>query len=262
MSEQPLVSVITPAFNAAPFIGAAIESVLAQTRSDWEMIIVDDCSTDRTPSIIEEYGTRESRIRSIRLSSNQGQGPARNTALDAARGRYVAFLDADDLWDAVKLDRQLGFMQAHGHAFTYTAYRVISGSGEVLGAVRHLPQSMGYREMLCEQPGCLTVMLDRHLLGPLRFPSLRRNQDGALWLALLRGGGLRAYGLPEELASYRVVKSSATASKMKSARAVWEVLRGQEAMPLPAALWYFGQYAVRGLRKHLATRARDRARPR
>jgi teichuronic acid biosynthesis glycosyltransferase TuaG len=255
-ASNPVVSVITPAFNAARFVGATIESVLAQTRDDWEMVVVDDCSADSTTAIVASLARKDRRIRLLKQSRNEGQGPARNVAMASARGRYVAFLDADDLWDPEKLERQLQFMQEHRHAFTYTSYRVITEDGELLGSVRHLPPSMGYRDMLKEQPGCLTVMLDRAQLGPMRFPSFRRNQDGALWLQLLRSGAVRAYGLDMELASYRAVRTSVTSNKLKSARAVWEVMRGQEALALPVALWYFGHYAVRGLRKHVVTRAK------
>lgn len=255
--SPPDVTVVTPAFNAQRFIAATMASVMSQTLSSWEMLVVDDASTDATARIVEEYSQRDPRIRLIALPDNQGQGPARNVALAAARAPYVAFLDADDLWDPEKLERQVAFMRTGSHAFSYTAYRVISEDGSLLGTLRHFPPSMGYREMLCEQPGCLTVMLDRRALGPLRFPDYRRNQDGALWLALLRDGRVRAQGMAEVLASYRAVRGSVTAGKLKSAGAVWKVLREQEKLDLARATYYFGQYAVRGLRKHIATRARQ-----
>jgi teichuronic acid biosynthesis glycosyltransferase TuaG len=257
ISADPAVTVITPAFNAERYIGAAMGSVMAQTFPSWEMIVVDDCSSDGTWALVSARAEQEKRIRCVRMPTNSGSGPARNAALELARGRFVAFLDADDLWDEEKLDRQLRFMRTSGHAFTFTGYRVISESGKALGSAGPFPASIGYKEMLVEQPGCLTVMLDRDKLGQFRFPPFRRNQDGALWLSLLRSGTLRAFGLDEELASYRAVPASISANKFKSALAVWQVMRRQERIPLLTAMSCFARYALRGTRKHLATRARQ-----
>ncbi|MFO0582485.1 MAG: glycosyltransferase family 2 protein [Anaeromyxobacter sp.] len=253
----PLVSVITPAYNAERFIGQAIASVRAQSMPDWEMVVADDGSTDGTIGIVQELAARDPRITLLRMPRNGGPGPARTAAIERARGRFLAFLDADDLWDGDKLELQVAFMREHGHAFAYTGYRVIGEDGRELGRAGPFPATIGYREMLVEQPGCLTVMLDRERLGEIRFPPFRRNQDGAMWLLLMRRDGIVARGLERDLASYRAVRTSITANKLKSARAVWTVYREQEHLPVAVAAGYFVRYALRGLRKHLATRARQ-----
>ncbi len=258
---SPAVSVVTPAYQSGRFIGATIGSVIAQTFPDWEMVIVDDCSRDDTGAIAAEFARRDARVRFVRNEANRGPGPTRNEALRRARGRWVAFLDADDLWDAEKLERQVAFMQRGGHAFSYTGYRVLSEDGRLVGAVRHLPPRQGYRDMLKDTSvGCLTVMLDRARVGAVEFPPYRRNQDNALWLKILRGG-IVAHGLPDTLASYRLVGTSNTSNKLRAARAVWDVYRDQERLPLVPATWYFANYAWRGFRKHARWRGEERRVP-
>ena len=255
MDQAPLVSIITPAFNSERFLGETVASVRAQTLPRWEMIVADDRSSDGTLALARRLAAEEPRLRVIEMPRNGGAGPARNAAIEASAGRYLAFLDADDLWDPTKLERQVAFMQRGGHAFSYHDYRVVSEGGGRLGRSLTFPPAISYRDMLIEQPGCLTVMLDRQAFPPIRFPPFRRNQDGALWLSLLRGG-LVAHGLPEELASYRAVETSLTHNKLRSARAVWAVYREQEHLSLPTAASCFLRYALRGALKHAATRAR------
>ncbi|HET6410555.1 MAG TPA: glycosyltransferase family 2 protein [Anaeromyxobacter sp.] len=259
MSEvTELVSIITPCFNSRIFLEETIRSVLAQTYANWEMIIVDDCSTDGSFQVASAWAARDRRITALQLPTNQGAGPARNTAIQAARGRYLAFLDSDDLWDPDKLQRQLAFMSERDHGFTYSEYRVISEEGLLLGKPGPFPASLSYWDMLKDYPGCLTVIVDRKVFPTVYFPPVRRNQDGAAWLALLRGGRHRAHKLDAELASYRTVRTSLTNNKLKSARAVWYVMREVEHLRWPVAAYFLGQYAIRGARKHLVTRAKQR----
>src|SRR5690242_19257363 len=129
LEHDDLVSVITPAYDAARFIGETIASVLAQTYRRWEMIIVDDCSKDGTAAVVAAAARGDDRVKFVRSEVNRGPGPTRNEALRLARGRYLAFLDSDDLWDVDKLEKQVAFMRSTHHAFTYTSYRVISEDG-------------------------------------------------------------------------------------------------------------------------------------
>jgi teichuronic acid biosynthesis glycosyltransferase TuaG len=260
-TSAPVVSIVTPAYNAARFISETIESVLAQTYEQWELLIVDDHSRDATREIVSRYARADHRIHLETSPRNQGPGPTRNQALALARGRYIAFLDSDDLWDPAKLDRQLGFMRAGRHAFTYTSYRAITEDGTVLRDVT-IPSRMTYRDLLkWTAIGCLTVVLDRTQLENIEFSALKTNQDLVLWLSLLKRGVV-AQGLPEVLASYRLVNTSNTANKFKSARNVWRVYRRIEKLSLPAAAWCFSHYALHAALKHRAFRGSSLATPR
>jgi len=253
-SDTPLVSIITPAYNAERFVADTVASVRSQTYPHWEMIIVDDCSRDGTRDVVRDLARDDERVTWAQLPTNSGPGPARNKALDLARGRYLAFRDADDLWDPEKLEKQLAFMRNGRYALTYTSYRVISETGEVTGRIGRVPAWQDYTDMLKNTAvGCLTVMIDREDLPPFRFPDLRTGQDGAAWLSLLRCG-IRAYGMPDELASYRIVRTSNTRNKLKSAKGVWKLMRQHEQLSVPWASWFFAHYAWNAAKKTIATR--------
>jgi len=243
------VSVITPAFNAARFIRETIASVQAQTYPHWEMVIADDCSEDNTRQIVEQIGSQDSRVRLIRQKRRQGPAIARNAALGEAKGRYVAFLDSDDLWLPTKLERQLAFMQEQDIAFSYTQYRQISETGEKCGSLILCPPSFTYPELLKNASiGCLTVILDRTKTDPLEFVDFPR-EDFILWLDLLKRG-ITAYGLLEDLARYRIVGGSDSRNKWRCAKRIWVVYRKFENLSLPYAFWCFANYAWHGYVKH------------
>lgn len=246
---NPVVSIITPAFNARRTVAQAIESVQAQTFQQWEMVVVDDLSADDTCSIVETYVKADSRIRLLRQRINGGPACARNAGLKAAVGRYVAFLDSDDYWLPAKLDRQLSFMRANSAALSYTLYRRFADDIAETGPLVGLPSFFTY-EALLKNTGiaCLTVMIDRELAGVIEFP-LIRHEDYALWLTLLKRG-LVAYGLLEDLARYRVSNSSVSGNKLKSASWVWNIYRDSEKLSLPHAAWCFGNYAWNAYRRN------------
>ena len=246
---NPVVSIITPAFNASRTIAQTIESVQAQTYQHWEMVIVDDLSADDTCDVVEKYMKEDSRIRLLRQRINGGPACARNASLKAAVGRYVAFLDSDDYWLSAKLERQLSFMMASNVAFSYTLYRRFVDNIEEAGPLVDLPTSFTY-EALLKNTGiaCLTVMVDRELAGVIEFP-LIRHEDYSLWLTLLKRG-LVAHGLLEDLARYRVSSSSVSGNKLKSATWVWSIYRDGEKLSLPHAAWCFGNYAWNAYRRN------------
>lgn len=244
MKETPLVSVITPAYNAERFIKETIESVRAQTYENWEMIIVDDQSTDQTVEIVQGYEQMDERIRLVQLAENSGSAIARNTAMDHAKGRYFAFLDSDDRWLPEKLQKQLRFMLENDLAFTYTKYVRMQENGERTNGVSKSPVKLGYDDLMKRCTiGCLTVMLDRNKIGEERMVNIRTRQDYAFWLAITRKG-FYAYGLPEVLAEYRLVADSISSNKIRAAKRNWYVFREVENQPIHKALWYFAHYAV------------------
>jgi teichuronic acid biosynthesis glycosyltransferase TuaG len=245
---NPTVSVITPAYNAAGLVGQAIRSLQTQTFPDWEMLIVDDCSTDNTVAVIEQFAMSDERIRLLRSPTNAGPASARNAALMVAKGRYVAFLDSDDLWLPRKLELQLAFMAENGAALSYTAYRRFQTHPELAGPLIAARPAFDYRALL-KNPGmaCLTVMVDRERTGLFSMP-LVRHEDYALWLGLLRRG-LESRGLNLDLARYRVSEASVSSNKLRSAKWVWDIYRNNEGLNLPYAGWCLAHYATNALRK-------------
>lgn len=247
--QEPLISIITPLYNAANYIEQTLNSVLTQTLDNWELILIDDKSTDNTIELIEPYIVKDNRIKLIALDDNSGAAVARNTGIQAAKGRYIAFLDGDDLWLPEKLEKQLYFMQQTGCPFTYTAYEKIDETGTRLGRVG-IPSVATYQSLLktCFI-GCLTVMLDADYFGKVSMPLLRKRQDYGLWLTLLKQVD-EARGLPEVLALYRVHDASISANKLNTSRYTWRLYRDVEKLSLVKSLYYFSHYAVRGFLRH------------
>lgn len=230
-----LISIVTPSFNAADTLMRCIGSVKAQTVSYWEHIIVDDASSDSSYAIILEAAQDDSRIRSARLDQNSGAGAARNKAIEMARGRYIAFLDADDEWFPEKLERQIDFMQKTKAAFSFTGFVHQSDQGAYSVSV---PPRTNYRSLLRNNViGCLTAVYDAGQLGKVYMPLIRRRQDYALWLDLLKRTD-HAYGLNEPLAVYNVSADSLSGSKWQANLGIWHMLRDVENMNTVMATYY------------------------
>lgn len=195
----PETSIIMPAYNSAPFIREAIDSVLAQTYTKWELVIVDDASTDDTAQVVMSY--HDERIRYKRNGQNMGAALTRNKAIAMAQGRYIAFLDADDLWLPEKLEKQIAFMQSKHIAISYTPYYILSEGDNT--PIRSCPASLNYRQLTrWNRIGCLTVVYDREQIGDITLPDIRKRNDYALWLTITRKG-FTAYRYNEPLARYR-----------------------------------------------------------
>lgn len=246
---QELVTIVTANYNAEKFIEDTINSVLAQTYPNWEMIIVDDCSTDSSIKIIEQYTKTDNRIRLIRLDKNSGPAVARNRAIEEANGRYIAFLDSDDLWLPKKLEKQLAFMESNNIAFSYSAYDLIDEEGSDLGHFS-VPEKQSYKDLLKTCPiGCLTAIYDTKILGKVTMPLILKRQDYGLWLKLLKQIEY-AYGLNETLAVYRIRKNSISSNKFKAAQYQWKIYRDVEKLGLFKSVYYFLHYAVNGILKY------------
>ncbi|WP_227937213.1 glycosyltransferase family 2 protein [Alkalihalobacillus deserti] len=248
--NQPLVTVVTAAFNCEKFIGETIQSVQNQTYENWEMILVDDYSTDGTLDVLQRYAAEDDRIKVMVLEENSGAAVARNKALNSAKSKYVAFLDSDDLWLPEKLEKQIAFMQENDYAFTFTAYKTMDEFGNDLGQVVQAPKQMDYKGLLKNTIiGCLTVVIDVEKTGVLQMPLIRTRQDWALWLSVLKRGYI-AYGYPEVLARYRKVKGSISSNKFKAAKQNFYVYRHVEKLSLPYALYNFIHYVWTSGKKH------------
>lgn len=248
----PRVSAIIPCYNAEATIARALRSVQAQTLEDWEAIVVDDGSHDGTEAAVTPF-LDDPRIRYLRQPRNAGAGPARNAGLDAALGRWVAFLDADDEWHPPKLARQTAFLETERAHLGATAYaRREAGTG--LDLHFGLPRRIRYRDFLkTNVMGFSTVMIDRAWLGAQRMPSLRRRQDFAFLIGLLRTGGV-AVGLNEVLCTYHHGHASLSSAKGRAARDTWGLYRDHLNLSAAHAAWYFGHYALRGTLRHKAPR--------
>jgi teichuronic acid biosynthesis glycosyltransferase TuaG len=243
-----LVSIITPSYNSANYIGATIESIISQTYINWELIITDDCSTDQTIALIKSFQQKDKRIKLFENDVNSGAGVTRNNCIKHANGRYIAFCDSDDQWKPEKLERQLSFMLENNYAFTFTAYDVINELNEPKGVFIPPPKVTYHSLLQTCSIGCLTVIYDTKQLGKHYMPEIRKRQDYALWLKLIKQTKL-AYGLTEPLAIYRSRSHSISSNKIKAAQFQWRIYREVEKLGFLASLYYFVHYAYFGIRK-------------
>ncbi|AFL69137.1 glycosyltransferase family 2 protein [Sulfurospirillum barnesii] len=234
-----LVSIITPSYNSELFISQTIESVLSQTYQNWEMIIVDDVSPDKSNDIVEEYSQRDSRIKLIRLEKNSGPAIARNTAIETAQGRYIAFLDADDVWLPEKLQKQIAFMQEKHLDFTYCSYVLIDEIGNHCGQTL-APEKLNYTAMLSSNKiGCLTAIYDTKKLGKIYMPDILKRQDYGLWLKIFKIIGT-TQGLLEPLAVYRIRKNSVSSNKLALVKYHYILFREHEKLSIFKSFYYVG----------------------
>jgi len=250
MHIKPTVSVITPVYNAEEFIKETIESVLNQTYEDYEYLLIDDCSTDNSADIVQSYAEQDHRVKYIKLKENSGAAVARNTGLENAKGRFIAFIDSDDVWYPKKLEKQLRFMKENEEAFTYTKYEHISEYGQV-GAAPNFPERLNYSGLLKNTAiACSTVVIDRQVIGDFRMPLVRKGQDTATWLKILRNHDY-AYLVDEVLNQYRGREGSLSSDKVGALKRTWNTYRNIEKLSLHKALYYFGFYIWNALKRRI-----------
>lgn len=248
--QAGLVSIIVPVYNVEKYIVETIESVRKQTYQAWELLLVEDGSTDNTQGTIRAYlsDVRDERVRLICLSANGGAAKARNAGLAEARGRYIAYLDADDLWEPCKLSRELAFMEERQAAFAFTGYEFADENGTGLGRVVHVPKTLTYRQALRNTTiFTTTVMFDTDRISKelLQMP-LVKSEDTALWWKVLRNG-YTAYGLDENLVKYRRPGKSLSSNKFEAMRRIWTLYRREERLSVWASGWNFCFWAVRAV---------------
>lgn len=236
--KNGLVSIIMPTYNCADFIEESILSVINQTYTNWELIIVDDCSKDNTEEVVKKYTDNDKRIRYIRLETNSGAAIARNTGIEMAIGEFIAFLDSDDLWLNVKLEKQLEFMNSHGYNFSCTAYMQIDEQGNENGTVVHPKKRVDYNGVLLSCPiGNSTVIYNCKNIGKFYVPNIRKRNDDALWLQILKKEKY-CYGLDTVLMKYRIRQNSLSRNKLQLVKYHWYLYREIEHLSIPRSIFH------------------------
>lgn len=245
-----LVSIITPLYNAEDFIGRTIESVRSQTYPHWEMIIVDDCSSDSSKKVVRKYMEEDERIKLVELEQNVGTGMAKNKALEHVNGKFIAFVDSDDWWLPEKLEKQVRFMKENQYPISYTAYRMVNADGSKETKTVNIVKSLSLEQYLRNTLiGFSTSMINIDITGQIGFMDLRSREDTQLWITLLKQG-FKAYGLDEMLVKYRVHKRSITANRVKAARQTWRLYYRIEKLGLFRSMYYFHGYLWNTVKKH------------
>lgn len=250
MLEAGRVSIITPAFNSAKLIGETIESVIAQTYQNWEMLIVIDQGTqDNTADVVRKYSQTNPQIRLLEIKNQRGISLSRNLALREASGQYVAFLDSDDLWLPLKLERQLAVMRESKAAFSCAGYRRINLENTKLGQLILPPERQNYFSVLGNNLiSCPTVVIDQIKTGPLTMAEFA-HEDYILWLSILRRG-FECVGVQEDLARYRIVPNSRSMNVNRSGSR-WQVYREFEKLSVIKSAFHFAVYAVTAITKRI-----------
>lgn len=245
---EKLVTIITPLYNAEKYIEGTIESVINQTYKNWEMIIIDDDSKDNSYKLVLELAKQDKRIKLIKNKENSGVTKTRNKGIELARGKYIAFLDADDLWGKMKLEKQISFMEKSKALISYTGYEKINEDGCIRGEIK-VPKKVTYNDSLKGNiMGCLTVIYNCEKLGKKYFKELKMSEDHVLWLEILKK--IDSYGIEEPLAKYRVLKDSRSSSKIEAIKFQWKINREIEKLNLIESIYYFINYLWFGYRRY------------
>lgn len=235
--NESLVSIITPAYNCEATIKETYLSIKSQTYSNWEWIIVNDCSTDNTLFIVNDIARSDSRIKVFSLQTNSGAAVARNKGIDIAEGRYITFLDSDDLWKEKKLEHQISFMAKNEYSFTYTDYFVFFPDGK-RKMYKTKKEYVTYKDLLyCNMIGCLTAMYDVTLIGKQYMPlDAEKREDHAAWLDIVKITK-KAYRLDEVLGEYRVGNASVSSNKLRMIKYQYRLYRNHEGFSAIRSIW-------------------------
>ena len=247
------ITVVTPTWNSAKYIRETIASVQAQTYQNWEMIIVDDCSTDNTVELVKKISHKDSRIHLIEQKENRGAGIARNIAVQNSTGRYISYLDSDDRWKPDKLEKQVKFMLSKGCGFSCTSYEVIDSAGKSLNKIVHMHDKVDYRGFLTNNLlQTVGIMVDAYKVDKkyLEMPNIRRRQDAATWMQILKAG-YQCYGMHEVLAEYRRTPGSLSSNKFKAVIGTWKLYREIERLPFIFSCYCFVRYALLAVWKRI-----------
>ncbi len=248
-----MVSIVTPVYNAEDFIEETIKSVQDQSYENWEMLLVDDCSTDKSVELIKKLSKTDKRLKLFKNKTNSGAAKSRNVGTTNAKGRYVAFLDADDLWKPEKLKKQLEFMDKKNSLFSYTDYEFADENGKPNGKKVVVPTTINYQQCL-KNPiiWTSTVMIDVSRVDKslLMMPDVKRGQDAATWWQILKQID-SADGLNQILSYYRRTKTSLSANKFKAVERTWYLYRKIEKLNIFKSIWVFCWYIFNAVKKRV-----------
>lgn len=248
--KKDLISIVTPVYNAAKFLDDTINSVLNQTYENFELLLVNDCSTDNSVEIIKKYNDK--RIRLINNEVNSGAATSRNNGIKEAHGKYLCFLDADDLWSAVKLEKQLNFMKENDCAFSFTGYEFADEMGRPNGKKVHIPSTINYKQALKNTTiFTSTVMFDMTKISKelIMMPNVK-SEDTATWWKILKNNYI-AYGLNEILSYYRRSSGTLSSNKIEAIRRIWNLYRNVENLNIFYSFYNFCFYAVNAIRRRI-----------
>ncbi len=250
-SWSPLVTVIMPAYNAAHFVEESIASVQAQTITDWELLVIDDCSKDATCELVDNCAKCDSRITLLRNERNLGVAATRNRGIDLARGKYIAFLDSDDRWHRTKLEKQIRRLESSGAGIAYCSYGIIDAKGNRCRADYLVPETVTFESLLKENcMQCSAMLIRRDILKQIPFKTAYYHEDFILGLDILKAGH-GAAGCPEILLDWRYIANSRSFDKKRSARNRWKIYRDYLKLPFVQSACVFACYTAAGLRKYL-----------
>ena len=253
VQNSPLVSVVVPVYNTEKYVQDCIDSVLNQSYQNWELILVDDLSTDNSFSICKKSAERDERIKVILKEKNSGALDSRNTGIKESKGHFLCFLDSDDTFEKTKIETQVKFMMEHDHAVSFTMFQRITEEGEFMGAsnVPFTPK-ITYNQLLGNpQFSIITIMIDKRKVNvPILDIEIVKAEDYVFHLAILKQG-FKAFGINEALSNYRFRKGSQSTSFMGNASDLWKVLYKIEKLGPISSAFYFSRYIVKGLKKRM-----------
>ncbi|PHR59470.1 MAG: glycosyl transferase [Arcobacter sp.] len=248
--QKPKISIITANHNSEKFIRMTIESVLAQTHKDWEMIIIDDQSDDNAVVIIEQYCLQDKRIKLLKNETNMGPAKTRNKGLNIAQGRYICFLDSDDIWYDSFLEASISYLEQNNVKFVFSSYDRKDETLQKDNGTFYVPEKVSYDDLLKTCPiSCLTAMYDTDGIGKVLMPDILKRQDFALWLQILKKVPY-AYGMHEPMAIYRMRENSVSRNKLLAAKYQWIVYRNVEQLSLIKSCIALCQWAFYGFKKY------------
>lgn len=251
--EKDLISIVVPVYNAEKFLTDTINTVLSQTYENWELIFVDDKSNDKSKEIISEYLNKNKKIKLIENKENSGAAVSRNNGIKEAKGNYIAFLDADDLWKKEKLEKQLKFMKERNCAFSFTGYEFANENGNRAGKIVKVPNEIDYKKALKNTViSTITVMLDINKLGKelIEMPNVRKGQDTATWWKILKTGE-KAYGLNENLSVYRRSSHTLSSNKISALKRTWNLYRNVENLNFICSLYNYCMYIINAIKRRI-----------
>lgn len=250
MNSSAKVSIVMPAYNSEEYIKESVYSVIAQTWCNWELLIIDDGSTDNTCLIVEQLSEKDLRIRLFRNSVNRGVAASRNMGILHSAGEWIAFLDSDDCWKPEKLEEQLAFAEDNHAEFTFTGSEFMNEEGERLHHILHVPLQINYRTLLKQNIiSCSSVLIRKELIQLYPQDMGDIHEDFVVWLHILKNNKIMAYGLDRPLLIYRVRMTSKSGNKLKAARMTFGVYRYMK-LPFLLAGYYWICYVVRSVNKY------------